>query len=98
VTPLIGQNQDEPGLVAGLIASTARIDFGRVPFENETTTTDLGTILLSAMPTALPDLTGPDWPTVAYVPPDRIAITWTEPSLTSGGDLRVQRYRLCTPE
>jgi hypothetical protein len=97
VTPVVATNENSE-LYAAALLSAQRIDFGTVPFQDEPVATDLGEpIVLSALPTAEPNFTGPDWPTVAYVPPDRFAVTWTQPSLQSGSELRIQRYRLCAP-
>jgi hypothetical protein len=98
VTPLIGTEDNGATLSAGLLANASRIDFGDVPFQGETMTTDLGSVPLAAMPTTLPNLEGPDWPAVAYVPPNRIAIAWTQPAPTTGSEVRIQRYRLCAPD
>jgi hypothetical protein len=95
VTPVIGTEDGGSTLYAGLLANASRIEFGQVPFASDTVTTDLGSVPLAAMPTALPNLEGPDWPVVAYVPPDRFAIAWTQPSVSAGSEVRVQRYRLC---
>jgi hypothetical protein len=98
-TPVVGPTEDGQGLYAGIILGATRVDFGPVFFETEAVTTKLGEdVAITAMPTALPDLVGPDYPAVAYVPPDRFAISWTQPSLTAGSELRIQRYRLCAPE
>ncbi len=95
-TPVIAN--EGGSLYAAVLLTAQRVDFGVVPFQNEPETSELGEpIVLSALPTADPDFTGPDWPTVAYVPPDRFAVTWTQPSLESGSELRIQRYRLCAP-
>jgi hypothetical protein len=98
VTPLVGVSEDTQELRAGMIATASRVDFGSVPFEMPAETTDLGSIVLADMPTALPGLAGPDWPVVAYVAPDRFAIAWTQPAQTAGSELRIQRYRLCAPD
>jgi hypothetical protein len=98
VTGAVGVSADTQELSAGVFVNASRIDFGSTPFEGEPETTDLGSILLSAMPTELPGLAGPDWPVVAYVPPDRFAIAWTQPAAAAGSELRIQRYRLCTAE
>ncbi|HEX6766467.1 MAG TPA: hypothetical protein VF103_13335 [Polyangiaceae bacterium] len=98
-TPVVGPTEDGQGIYAGIILGATRIDFGPVFFETEAVTTKLGEdIVLSAMPTALPNLTGPDYPAVSYVPPDRFAVSWTQPSTTAGSELRIQRYRLCAAE
>jgi hypothetical protein len=98
VTPLVGVSEDTQELRAGLLASASRVDFGAVPFEEPAMATDLGAIVLADLPTSLPGLAGPDWPVVAYVPPDRVAIAWTQPATAAGSELRIQRYRLCAPD
>jgi hypothetical protein len=98
VTPIVGPDPVTQELTAGLIAGASRVDFGPTPFETEPEGTDLGYVQLSAMPTSLPGLAGPDWPVVAYVPPDRFAIAWTQPAPAAGSELRIQRYRLCAPD
>jgi hypothetical protein len=98
VTPLVGLSEDTQELRAGMIATASSVDFGTVPFETPAETTDLGSIVLADLPTSLPGLAGPDWPVVAYVPPDRFAIAWTQPAVTAGSELRIQRYRLCAPD
>ena len=99
LTPLVSPNDDGTELYAALLATASRVDFGRVPFETEAQSTELGEpLVLSALPTSLPNLAGPDFPTVAYVPPDRFAVSWIQPSPSAGSELRIQRYRLCAPE
>jgi hypothetical protein len=98
-TPIISVEEGTTDLYAGVLLNAQRIDFGVVPFEDEPVANNVGDpIVLSAMPTSLPNLTGPDWPTVAYVPPDRFAVTWTQPSTQSGTELKIRRYRLCAPD
>jgi hypothetical protein len=98
-TPIVSVEEGTTNLYAAVLLNAQQIDFGVVPFQDEPVTTNLGDpILLNALPTAPPEFAGPDWPTVAYVPPDRFAVTWTEPSLESGSELRIQRYRLCAPD
>jgi hypothetical protein len=52
---------------------------------------------VSSLPTAAPDFLGPDWPAIAFVPPNHLALSFIEPS-DAGHDLRVQRYRVCYPD
>jgi len=51
-------------------------------------------VLASANTTAEASYRGPDWPAVAFVPPDRFAVAWTEPA-AMGDKLRIRRYRMC---
>jgi len=54
-------------------------------------------LLVSSRPTdEASGFAGPDWPAVAYVPPDRLALAFTEPAGDASA-LRVQRYRMCMP-
>jgi hypothetical protein len=86
---------DTGGTTAGLLLIPARVDFGRVPFQAEPEVTPLGDpILVSSLPALAPDFRGPDWPVMAFVPPDHLALSFIEPAET-GDDLRVQRYRVC---
>jgi hypothetical protein len=86
---------DPEGTTAGLLLIPARVDFGRVPFQAEPEVTPLGEpVLVSSLPALAPEFTGPDWPAMAFVPPDHLALSFIEPSET-GDDLRVQRYRVC---
>lgn len=41
---------------------------------------------------------GPDWPAVAILPSQRVAVAWIQPNSDfSGTELRVQRYKMCLP-
>lgn len=41
---------------------------------------------------------GPDWPAVAILPSQKVAVAWIQPnSAFSGTELRVQRYKMCLP-
>lgn len=41
---------------------------------------------------------GPDWPAVAILPSQRVAVAWLQPNPSfSGSELRVQRYKMCLP-
>jgi hypothetical protein len=38
----------------------------------------------------------PDWPEIALIPPDTVAVSWTQPTADGGGDeARFKRYRIC---
>jgi hypothetical protein len=93
---LPGTEEGEARAVLGLVG--ARVDFGRVPFMNEPTSAPLGDpVNVSDLPTTAPDFRGPDWPVLAFVPPDRVALSFIEPG-SDGDDLRIQRYRVCYGE
>ena len=41
---------------------------------------------------------GPDWPAVAILPTERVALAWIQPSVDfTSSELRVQRYKMCLP-
>jgi len=41
---------------------------------------------------------GPDWPAVAILPTEQVAVAWIQPSATATGtDLHIQRYQMCLP-
>jgi hypothetical protein len=89
---------DPEETTAGLLLIPSRVDFGRVPFEAEPEVTPLGEpILVSSLPAAAPDFRGPDFPAMAFVPPNHLALSFIEPAET-GDELRLQRYRVCNPE
>jgi hypothetical protein len=76
----------------------SRVDFGRVPFQPEPVVTPLGEpMLVGSLPAAAPDFRGPDWPAMAFVPPNHLTLSFIEPAET-GDDLPVQRYRVCYPD
>lgn len=42
---------------------------------------------------------GPDWPVVAILPSQHVAVAWLQPSQTAPEiELRVQRYKMCLPK
>jgi hypothetical protein len=89
---------DAQNATAGLLLVSSRVDFGRVPFEAEPVVTPLGEpTLVSSLPALAPDFRGPDWPALAFVPPNHLALSFIEPAET-GDALRLQRYRVCYPE
>ncbi len=95
--PILGLDEVTAEPTAALLLIPSRVDFGRVPFASEPTSTPLGDpLLVSVASTAAPDFRGPDWPALAFVPPDHLALGFIEPG-QSGDDLRVQRYRICLP-
>jgi hypothetical protein len=41
--------------------------------------------------------TGPDWPAMAFLEPDHLAIAWIQPA-ASGQELHVERHKVCFPK
>jgi len=42
---------------------------------------------------------GPDWPAVAILPSEHVAVAWLQPSQTTPEtELRIQRYKMCLPK
>jgi hypothetical protein len=96
--PLLLPGAEEGEATAALGLVGARVDFGRVPFMTEPTSTPLGDpVNVSEVSTTAPDFRGPDWPVLAFVPPNRVALSFIE-SAAGGDELRVQRYRVCYGE
>lgn len=75
-----------------------RVDFGLVPFQSAPDSEVVGEpLLVSSSPTEeASGFAGPDWPVLAYVPPDHLALAFIEPAEERSA-LRVQRYRMCLP-
>jgi len=75
-----------------------RVDFGLVPFESTPESEALGEpLLVSSLPTEeASGFAGPDWPVLAYVPPNHVALAFIQPA-EDRSELRVQRYRMCLP-
>jgi hypothetical protein len=98
-TPLLAADGDQ--VVASLYLGQQTIDFGAKPLQSKTVVTDVADpIVLATQPTSEGQkFAGPDWPAVAFVPPDKFAVTWTQPAAKAGGqdELRIQRYRMCLP-
>lgn len=44
-----------------------------------------------------PNNSGPDWPALAFLPPDRLAVAWIEPGDAGGQALHVERHKVCLP-
>jgi hypothetical protein len=95
--PFLGANAGQA--YAALILTQQTVDLGSKPLQSKPVTTDIApAIPLASQPTTPDAYPGPDWPAVAFVPPDRLAVAWTEPSTSASGDeLRIQRYRMCLP-
>ncbi len=92
-TPVI--TTDGTNVAASIILSqqTAEIGLMSKPAKNIAPP-----ITLATAPTMADAYPGPDWPAVAFVPPDRFAVAWTEPAVKGQGDeLRIQRYKMCLP-
>ncbi|HTQ03543.1 MAG TPA: hypothetical protein VMI54_06785, partial [Polyangiaceae bacterium] len=96
-TPVI--TTDGTNITASILLTQQSVDLGPVPLQSKTVTKSIGDpITLASAPTTSDDYAGPDWPAVAFVPPDRFAVAWTEPAAAGPGDeLRVQRYKMCLP-
>lgn len=93
--PVLGVNPETDETIGALALLASRVDFGTVPFEQPPTITALGPgVPVSETPSPPPNLRGPDWPVLAFVPPDRVALGFIEPA-ADGDELRVQRYRVC---
>jgi hypothetical protein len=44
------------------------------------------------------DPNAPSWPEIAVLPPDKLAISWVQPSEDGvGQEARFARYRICSP-
>jgi hypothetical protein len=86
---------DTGGTTSGLLLIATRVDFGRVPFAAEPEVAPIGdAVLVSSLPTIGPTFDGPDWPAMAFVPPNHLGLSFIEPGETED-HLRVQRYRIC---
>lgn len=71
-----------------LAAMVNRIDVG----PNNSEMQDLGGITIARGEAG----SGPDWPDIAVIPEDRLAVTWVEPAAEgSGQDVHFARYRIC---
>jgi hypothetical protein len=70
------------------------------PLEDEAVLEEIAPALPLAEHPATPadGFRGPDFPVVAFVPPDRFAVAWSQPAATAGDELRVQRYKMCLPD
>jgi hypothetical protein len=81
-------------VIASLVLTQQSADLN--PKQASAKATDLGPpITLATAPTSADEsYRGPDWPAVAFVPPDRFAVAWTAPT-GNGDELRIQRYRMC---
>jgi hypothetical protein len=89
---------DDGNLQAVLGLALYRVDFGLVPFESAAVSEAIGApLLVSSLPTEeATGFAGPDWPVLAYVPPDHLALAFIQPA-DDRSELRVQRYRMCLP-
>jgi hypothetical protein len=81
---------------AGLSLQLIRLDFGANPLVDPPSSEAVGGPLeLARVPTDESFL-GPDWPVIAYVGPNKIAVAWLQPAAAgSAEELRVQRFRMC---
>lgn len=89
---------DEGNAQAVLHLALYRVDFGLVPFESTPSSEALGEpLLVGSLPTEeASGFAGPDWPVLAYVPPNHLALAFIQPA-EDHSELRVQRYRMCLP-
>jgi hypothetical protein len=97
-TPYIAAGAEPETVDAGLSLQLVRIEFGADPLAGgPPTSIPIGPPFdLSRKPTDA-SFSGPDWPAVAYVEPDKIAVAWIE---TGGAqqEVRIQRYQMCLEE
>jgi hypothetical protein len=93
-TPFLTQGAEPDSVDAGLLLQLLRIDFGDDPLVDETSTTEIGPALQIARAASDDTHAGPDWPAIAYVAPDKVAVAWLQPG-ADGDELRVQRYQMC---
>jgi hypothetical protein len=93
-TPLL--TTDGTQVLAELVLTQQNTNLGDKPLQSPPTTTDLGppVQLASMTTTADSSYAGPDWPAVAFVPPDRYAVSWIQPG-AKGDELRLRRFRMC---
>ncbi len=97
--PAIGV--DEEGATAWLVLIQQTLDFDpERPLENGATLAEIAPALTLAEQPALEGngFRGPDLPAVAFVPPDRFAVAWTQPAASTGDELRIQRFKMCLPD
>jgi hypothetical protein len=99
VLPVITVEGDEATSWLMLSQKTLNFDPQR-PLENGATVEDIAPPLaLAEQPaSAANGFRGPDFPAIAFVPPDRFAVAWTQPAPNVGDELRVQRYKMCLPD
>jgi hypothetical protein len=97
-SPIFAVNADD-STDAELRLGILRIDFGENLMNTENAETEvLADISVSRMPTD-DALSGPNLPAMSFMPPDKLALAWIEPSSDAPmGALRVQRYQMCLPE
>jgi hypothetical protein len=89
------------GATAWLVLLQQTLDFDpQRPLENGATVAEIAPPLALVEQPAVEtnDFRGPDFPAVAFVPPDRFAVAWTQPAAAAGDELRIQRYKMCLPD
>lgn len=89
---------DVTAIEARLSLGLGRVDFsGDVKDAPSTSVGDLQVIAANDT-TEASGFAGPDWPAVAILPSQRVAVAWIQPNSDfSGTELRVQRYKMCLP-
>jgi hypothetical protein len=98
VAPIVGPNEDGTARTSAILLIVSRTAFGAVPLQEPPVSDEIGTAELARMAPVGPLERGPDWPAVSILPPNKIAVAWTQPAANGTGDeLRVERYRICIP-
>jgi hypothetical protein len=87
------------GKEVGIDLQAVQIDFNLSNLDagqkTKSVTTDPISIVKS---TAGPNNAGPDWPAMAFLPPDHLGIAWIAPGDASGQELHVERRKICFPK
>jgi hypothetical protein len=96
--PQVAPGADPDSVVGRLSVGLGRVDFsGELKDAKNMPIGDLKPIAENATSEAQGFL-GPDWPAVAILPSQRVAVAWIQPNQDfSGSELRVQRYKMCLP-
>ncbi|HVJ15273.1 MAG TPA: hypothetical protein VM686_07525 [Polyangiaceae bacterium] len=92
--PYLAPGTDPDAVDAGLSLQLFRINFGPDPLVGSPTFAELGEALdVARLPTDT-SFSGPNYPAIAYVEPDKLALAWLQPG-DSADELHVQRYQMC---
>jgi hypothetical protein len=94
-TPALGPGSDGASVTSAIGLSVARMTFRQGSVE--AMTEPIGSVELSRMAPIGAEYEGPDWPAVAILPPNKVAVAWLEPVASGGDRLRLERYRICLP-
>lgn len=114
MTFLTDQNDPVVGRVFEIIAlpyvntgdNAAGIGIQMLQVDFDVSTADAGVKTKVLTPTTIPlvsttigaNSAGPDWPTMAFLPPDHLAIAWIQPAATAGQEVHVERHKVCFPK